>query len=432
MSRFPVGIAVLVVAILLTGEAQGGGLSLRGGPLGVVRSTFARLLPLGALHRTRHYARHYARHGRVRNAAFARNEQSKPAQPQVPNQPKQESNIVAAPQVGEAREGPLLGNPTARGQIVAAAALAGWHGGSVANGWWQHRDGGYGWVGPLFWPFAYDDIYDYTLLGDGTGFWDYGYADVYAGIFAPYAQGDLASYMGQEPSTRRRARVPSLQQFCGDDKGDTTSSAIDQIRQAVQPNDAQRAGLDDLAKASTQGVQLIRASCPTQAPVGAPARLAAMQERIEAIIKAELNLQSSLGKFYDLLDDEQKERFNALSENRRKTPSQASAKRCDTAQAAAPRWPADEIEQGLHPNDAQRAALGVLQRASGRASDMLKDACEEEDAITPTARLAAADRRLVAMLEAIKLVRQALDDLYGTLSDEQKAQFEAIGPKRTA
>jgi hypothetical protein len=29
-------------------------------------------------------------------------------------------------------------------------------------------------------------------------------------------------------------------------------------------------------------------------------------------------------------------------------------------------------------------------------------------------------------------VRSALDDFYGTLSDEQKAQFEAIGPQRTA
>jgi hypothetical protein len=28
-------------------------------------------------------------------------------------------------------------------------------------------------------------------------------------------------------------------------------------------------------------------------------------------------------------------------------------------------------------------------------------------------------------------VRPAIESFYGTLSDEQKAQFEAIGPKRT-
>jgi hypothetical protein len=36
------------------------------------------------------------------------------------------------------------------------------------------------------------------------------------------------------------------------------------------------------------------------------------------------------------------------------------------------------------------------------------------------------------MLQAVEIVRAALDDLYGELTDEQKAQFEAIGPGRMA
>jgi hypothetical protein len=36
------------------------------------------------------------------------------------------------------------------------------------------------------------------------------------------------------------------------------------------------------------------------------------------------------------------------------------------------------------------------------------------------------------MLEAVKTVRTPLDDFYGRLSDEQKAQFEAIGQRRSA
>ena len=40
--------------------------------------------------------------------------------------------------------------------------------------------------------------------------------------------------------------------------------------------------------------------------------------------------------------------------------------------------------------------------------------------------------RLGVMLEAVKTVHAALDDFYGKLTDEQKAQFEAIGPRRTA
>jgi hypothetical protein len=63
---------------------------------------------------------------------------------------------------------------------------------------------------------------------------------------------------------------------------------------------------------------------------------------------------------------------------------------------------------------------------------MLKDVCRPEDAITLPARLAAVDRRLDAMQQAVNLVSAALEDFYDTLSDEQKAQFETIGPKRTA
>jgi hypothetical protein len=55
-----------------------------------------------------------------------------------------------------------------------------------------------------------------------------------------------------------------------------------------------------------------------------------------------------------------------------------------------------------------------------------------DDVVTPPARLVALAKRLDTMLQAVKLVRPALEDFYATLSDEQKAQFEAIGPKRTA
>jgi hypothetical protein len=74
----------------------------------------------------------------------------------------------------------------------------------------------------------------------------------------------------------------------------------------------------------------------------------------------------------------------------------------------------------------------VLQDATGKAADMLKAACQPDDAVTPPARLAAIANRLDTMLQAVKLVRPALEDFYATLSDEQKAHFEAIGPKRNA
>jgi hypothetical protein len=335
---------------------------------------------------------------------------------------------------GGLRNGRLLSSPAARGQIAAAAALAGWHGGHGASGWWRHGDGGYGWIGPLFWPFAYYDIYDYTIWGDGIGFWDYGYPDIYAGIFAPYGYDDLAGYMVPRASGRGHGRVLSLAQMCGDDSRDVAGLPIDQIQQAIQPNDAQRAALDDLANASIQAAQAIRAACPTQVVLTAPGRLAAMQERVEAMISAVALVRPPLDKFYGQLDDEQKARLNGLAENQRKaSASKASlAQNCGDAQPAAFRWPGNEIEARLHLNDTQRAALEVLQNASTEAADMLKSACQPDDGLTPPARLAAIAKRLDTMLQAVKLVRPALEDFYATLSDEQKAQFEAIGPRRTS
>jgi hypothetical protein len=407
MLKSRIGIAVVVLATLLSSAALARG-HLGIGPLGVARFAVARVLSLGGLR----HARAFARHGRIRTASL------------------RSQDVRNAMDSG-------LGNPAARRQIVAAAALAGWHGGRSANGWWRHGDGGYGWVGPLFWPFAIYDIYDYTIWGDGIGFWDYGYPDIYAAIFAPYGHDDLAAFTGPSPIGRRHRRVPPLQQLCGDDSREIAGLPINQIQQAIQLDEAQRAALDDLANALVSAAQMIRASCPTQTAFSAPHRLAVMQRRIGAMIKAELGVQQPLGKFYDLLDDEQEARLNALAEDRRKISAangatEAPAQGCGAARPAALQWPADEIEARLHPNDAQRAALKVLQAASARAVDILNNACQPKDATTLPIRLDAVDERLDAMQQAVHLVSTALEDFYATLSDEQKAQFEAIGQKRTA
>ncbi len=406
MSKIRIGITTVVLATLLSSGALAR-VRLGIGPLGVARSAVASVLSLGGLR----HARAFARHGEIRTASL---------RSQDPHNPT----------------GSGLGNPAARREIVAAAALAGWHGGHIADGWWRHGDGGYGWVGPLFWPFAIYDIYDYTIWGDGIGFWDYGYPDIYAAIFTPYGHDDLAAYTGQRGFGPRHRRVPPLQQLC-DDSREIAGLPIDQIRQAVQPNETQSAALDDLANALSSAAQMIRASCPAQTAFTAPDRLALMQQRIGAMSMAALAVEQPLGKFYDLLDDEQEARLNAIAEDRRKMSAangatEAPAQGCGAAQPAALQWPADEIEAKLHPNDAQRAALDMLREANARAADILNNACQPEDATTLPIRLDAVEGRLDAMQQAVNLVSTALDDFYATLSDEQKTQFEAIGQKRTA
>lgn len=336
------------------------------------------------------------------------------------------------------RNGRLLSNPAARAQIAAAAALAGWHGGAAGNGWWQHAGGGYGWVGPLFWPFAYNDIYDYAIWGDDIGFWGYGYPDIYAGVFGPYGYDDLRGYLPERRPGRRYRGDGRIEQMCGNDTRSVAGLPIDQIADAVQPTEAQAAALDELGNVSIAAAQTIRAACPAQVVLTAPNRLAAMQQRIEAMVAAVAAVKPPLEKFYGLLEAEQKARLNALAEDQRKTSAASDsnntplAKNCAAAQPAAQEWPTGEIDARLHLTDTQRAALQVLQNTSADVAQKLKVACQAGDAMTPPARLASVSSRLDTMLQAVKDVRTALENFYATLNDEQKAQFEAIGPRRSA
>ena len=348
-----------------------------------------------------------------------------------------------------------LRNPGTRAALAASAATAGWHN-MHGGGWWRHGNGGYGWVGPLFWPFAYYDIYDYSLWGYDPSFWGYGYGDIYAGLFAPYGYDDLAGYLppggyygggyGSGYSSRsgratsaagaENAAPQELSEMCGEDSGDIAGLPIDRIQQAIQPNETQRAALDDLANASVKAAQTIRAACPSKIVSTAPGRLAAMETRLEAMITAVGIVQPPLDHFWSLLDDEQKTRLSALGEDlrneRRGNRNAGAAADQACSEASAPEWPAAEIDQRLHPTPAQRASLANLNDATAKAAELLKTTCAPDTALTPPTRLAAAGKRLDTMLQAVKMVKAAVDDLYNDLTDEQKAQFEAIGPGRTS
>ena len=226
-----------------------------------------------------------------------------------------------------------------RASVTAGAALAGWqYGRSRGGGWWRHGNGGYGWVGPLFWPFAYFDIYDYALWGPRVGapFWYYGYDDIYAGLFGPYDYQGLAGYL--PPRGSPGAGPDRLALLCGEDSREIAGLPIDLIAQAIEPTEVQRAALDDLANASVTSAQKIKAACPTTVALTASGRLASMQQRIEAMISGVATVQPALDKFYGLLNDEQKARLNAVAEDQeRKTErrrNRSFARPCDVTQSS--------------------------------------------------------------------------------------------------
>jgi hypothetical protein len=88
----------------------------------------------------------------------------------------------------------------------------------------------------------------------------------------------------------------------------------------------------------------------------------------------------------------------------------------------------ERVERATQPTSEQRAGFDKLKEATGKAGEIMRGACTTERPVTPTGRLAAAEKRLAAMLEAVRTVRPAMDAYYSSLTDEQKARLTLAQP----
>ena len=84
----------------------------------------------------------------------------------------------------------------------------------------------------------------------------------------------------------------------------------------------------------------------------------------------------------------------------------------------------DRLERLTGPKEAQRAAFDKLVDAAEAARDTVRGACPSDDRpVTLPGRLAGAEKRLTALLEAIRTLRPPLEEFYASLSEEQKARL---------
>ena len=102
---------------------------------------------------------------------------------------------------------------------------------------------------------------------------------------------------------------------------------------------------------------------------------------------------------------------------------------CNPRAAGLAEWRMERIERVVKPNEAQRSALDTLRTASTKAAEMISAACPQDFPASAPARLEAMEKRMDAMLQAIKTVRPAFDAFYATLTDEQKAKLNTAGPR---
>ena len=90
--------------------------------------------------------------------------------------------------------------------------------------------------------------------------------------------------------------------------------------------------------------------------------------------------------------------------------------------------PAQRVEQVVQPTAQQQSAFDDLKKAAQKAGDQLRSSCPTAVPKSPVARLDTVETRLSAIADAIKAVRPNLKNFYASLSDEQKARFNMMGP----
>ena len=300
----------------------------------------------------------------------------------------------------------------------------------LARGWHDwHGHNHLGWVGPLFWPYAYGDFFYYALWPDEyqsyDPVWAYGYGDVYQALFPPYTYDQYVG--GSGASTRMTELTRSVAQSCVDEAAEVTRWPINDIADAVQPDQQQSALLDDLGNAIVQASDVIKAHCPTSVAFTPTGRLDDMHERLDGFVQAVNIVLPPLTKFYNSLSDDQKARFNSIGTNQGGRAPQTANDPTAECGANIMAWPNEQIDRIVRPDDAQRARLAALQSAAAQAADMIRAACPREIPATPPGRLEAVGNRLRAMLQAVETIQPALTDFYAALNDDQKARFNTMG-----
>jgi ABC-type transporter MlaC component len=351
-----------------------------------------------------------------------------------------------------------------------------WGGRFWGAGWNNWGWGWGGWAGPVFWPFLLGDVLSFVFWPYAyyAPFWWYGPPFIWASIFAPgpYFGGDYGygpdyygygsdygyggspniyygSSHGDGYRTAARGRYAArTEQGDREALAETNTAAIEsctglapgvtnlpieQIKQTVHPTADQQAALDDLSTASSQASDIVKSSCPNSVPLTPIGRVDAAEQRLQATIKAIQVVRAPLERFYQALSDEQRQRFNAMNGSTGDAPSGGNmAAACSQQAGSFIDLPVQRIEQVVQPTAQQQSAFDNLKKAAQNASDKLQSSCPTAVPLSPTARVDTVETRLSSMADAIKSVRPDLSNFYASLSDEQKAKFNTMGPPPNA
>jgi len=341
------------------------------------------------------------------------------------------------------------------------------------NGFWNDNWNGrhfncyncrWGWVGPVFWPFAWGDMWSFAWwpYAATAPFWNYGVDYIMGGLFWPngayawpsggygataWTQTD-ANYTyareshqdiysagpsgGSSSANNASASAASSTQQNDSSNADLATCSgfapgvgslpMEKIEASLKPSDSQLAHLRVLEAASDKAEGILKTSCPSAPPLTPVGRLDALQKRLDAMVQGLDLVREPLAKFDNSLSPEQKQQLEALGGD--KVTSQAAL--CSTKNEEFINVPTQEIIATVDPDDKQKEALNRLDDVSTKAAAMLQATCPAQIPSTTEARLDAMGRRLKATVTAMNEVRPALTGFYDSLSDEQKARFNTM------
>ena len=246
-----------------------------------------------------------------------------------------------------------------------------------------HHGHGFFWAGPVFWPFAFGDIFSFALWPYYDPFWDYGPDWLYASVFWPYDEDDYAYYApyysfgdiytGSQHARRNYVESSAEEtETCAGVAPGLVGLPMDRLERTLQPTSDQQAAFDDLKAASAKATEIMKASCSTEVPVTPISRLDAVGSRVDAMIQAVQLLREPLNAFYGSLTDGQHQRLQGLAEDRGANRAQASlAEMCSQSARHFTELPSEQIQQTIQPNDKQMSELEALKTASSKAADIL-------------------------------------------------------------
>jgi hypothetical protein len=114
------------------------------------------------------------------------------------------------------------------------------------------------------------------------------------------------------------------------------------------------------------------------------------------------------------------------------SPAEGATQICSGQTEGLTDFPIQRIAQQINLDQDQQALLDELRASTTEAFEILRAACPNDLPSTPTGRLVAVHSRVEAMLQAVRVIELALQNFYGSLSDEQKERLNALDAENIA